>query len=68
MDQRMRKMMTKHKALYPSDDVDRLYASRKEGGRGLTSTEDCVDASIQRIEDYIDVVMLAKERHGEHNM
>ena len=45
--------MTMHKALYPRDDVDRLYVSRKEGGRGLASIEDSVDASIQRLEDYI---------------
>ena len=43
-----------HKALYPRDDVDRLYVSRKKGGRGLTSIEDSVDASIQRLEDYIE--------------
>ena len=42
-----------HKALHPRDDVDRLYVSRKEGGRGLTSIEDSVDASIQRLKDYI---------------
>ena len=38
-----------HKALHPRDDVDR----RKEGGRGFASNEDSVDASIQRLEDYI---------------
>ena len=43
--------MTMHKALHPRD---RLYISRKEGGRGLTSIEDSVDASIQRLEDYIE--------------
>ena len=49
--------MTMHKALHPRDDVDRLYASRKEeGGRGLASIEVSVDASIQRLEDY-------KEKH-----
>ena len=42
-----------HKALYPRDDVDRLCVSRKEGGRGLTSIEDSVHASIQRLKDYI---------------
>ena len=42
-----------HKALHPRDDVDRLYVPRKEGGRGLTSIEDSVDVSIQRLEDYI---------------
>ena len=53
MDQRTRKLMTMHKALHPRDDVDRLYISRKEGGRGLASIEDSVDASIERPEDYI---------------
>ena len=43
-----------HKALHPRDDVNRLYVSRKEGGRGLASIEDSVDASIQRLEDYIE--------------
>ena len=37
--------------LHHRDDVDRLYVSRKEGG--LASIEDSVDASIQRLEDYI---------------
>ena len=54
MDQRTRKLMTMHKALHPRDDVDRLYVSRKEGGRGLASIEDTVDASIQQLEDYIE--------------
>ena len=42
-----------YKALHPREDVDRLYVSRKEGGRGLASIEDNVDASIQGLEDYI---------------
>ena len=47
--------MTRHKALHPRDDVDRLYVSRKEGGGGgLASIEDTVDASIQQLEDYIE--------------
>ena len=54
MDQRTRKPMTMHQALHPRDDVDRLYASRKEGGRGLASIADSVDASIQWLEDYIE--------------
>ncbi len=28
------------------------YVTREEGGRGLASTEDSVDASIHRLEDY----------------
>ena len=54
MDQRTRKLMTMHKALHPKDNVDRLYVSRKEGGRGLANIEDTVVASIQRLEDYIE--------------
>ena len=53
MEQRTRKLMTMHKALHSRNDIDRLYVSRKEGGRGLASIEDSVDASIQRLEDYI---------------
>ena len=51
INQRTRKIMTMHKALHPRDDVDRLYVSRREGGRVLTNIEDTVDASIQRLED-----------------
>ena len=54
MDQRTRNLMTMHKVLHPRDDVERLYVPRKEGGRGLASIEDSVDASIQRLEDYIE--------------
>ena len=54
MDQRTRQLMTMHKALHPRDDVDRLYVSRKEGGRELASIEDSVAASIQRLEIYIE--------------
>ena len=46
--------MTMHKALHPRDDIDRLYVSRKEGGRGLASIEDSVYALIQRLEDYME--------------
>ena len=53
MDQRTRKLMTMHKALHSRDDVDGLYVSRKERGRGLASIEDSVDASIQQLEIYI---------------
>ena len=43
--QRTRKLMTMHKALHFRDDVDRLYVSRNEEGRGLACIEDSVDAS-----------------------
>ena len=46
--------MTMNKALHLRDDVDSQYVSRKEGGRGLARIKDSVDASIQRLEDYIE--------------
>ncbi len=54
MEQRTRKLMTMHKALHPRNEIDRLYVSRKERGRELASIEDSVDASIQRLENYIE--------------
>ena len=54
--QKTTKLMTMHKVLPPRDDVDRLYESRKEGGRGLSSIEDSVDVSIQQLEDYIEKI------------
>ena len=47
MNERTRKLMTMQQALHLRDDDDRLYVSRKEGGSGLVSNEDSVDASIQ---------------------
>ena len=41
-----------HKTLHPREDIDRLYISRVEGGRGLASIEDSVDALIQQLKDY----------------
>ena len=54
MDQRIKKLMTMYKALHNGDDVDRLYVSRKEGGRGLARIEDSIDTLIQQLEDYIE--------------
>ena len=46
--------MTMHKAIHHRVDMDRLYASRKEGGRGPARIEDSVDVSIKQLEDYIE--------------
>ena len=48
MDQKKRKLMNMNKALHPRDDIDRLYVSRKEGGRGYASIKDNVGASIHQ--------------------
>ena len=44
--------MIMHKALHPRDEVDRLYVSKKEGGRGFACIEDSVNASKQWLIDY----------------
>ena len=54
IDQKTRKLMTIYKALHPRNDVNRRFISRKEGRRGLACIEDSIDASIQRLEDYIE--------------
>ena len=40
-------------ALHLKSDVDRLYIPREEGGRGLTSIEDCVELAIRGLEMYV---------------
>ena len=67
MDQRTREIMAMHKALHPRNDVDRLYVSRKEEERGLGSTEDSVDASIQPLNVYIEKLITAT-RDNTDNM
>ena len=47
------------KVLHPRDEADSLFESENEGGIELTSIEDSLDASIQRLEDYI-----AKHKEG----
>ena len=46
-------MFTIYEALHPKSDVDRLYIPRKEGGRGLISTEECVELAIRGLEVYV---------------
>ena len=42
LDRKNRKLLTMHKGLHPKSDIDRLYDSRKEGGRGLVSCESTI--------------------------
>ena len=42
LDRKTRKLLAMHKALHPKSDVDRLYVSREEGGRGLMSCESTI--------------------------
>ena len=42
LDKKSRKTMRMYGGLHLKSDVDRLYAKRKEGGRGLISVEKCI--------------------------
>ena len=53
IDRKTRKLFTIYGALHPKSDVDRLYLPRKEGGRGLISTEDCIKLAIRGLEVYV---------------
>ena len=53
IDRKTRKLFTIYGALHPKSDVGRLYIPRKEGGRGLISTEDCVELAIRGLEVYV---------------
>ena len=52
IDRKTRKLFTIYGVLYPKSDVERLYIPRKEGGRGLISTENCVELAISGLEVY----------------
>ena len=54
MDQRKIKLMTMYKDLQTRGSMDRLYVSRKEGGRVLSSIDNSVEASIQVLVEYIE--------------
>ena len=49
---------------YIPEMIDRLFMSRKEGRRGLNSTEDSIDILIRQLEDYIN--KNKKVNYSEH--
>ena len=42
-----------NRALHPKADVDRLYVSRNDGGRGMKSVEECVRVEENGLSDYL---------------
>jgi hypothetical protein len=42
LDRKTRKLPTIHGQLHPKADIDRLYVSRKYGGRGLMQLEEAL--------------------------
>ena len=53
LDRKTRKLMTMYGVLHPKSDVDRIYISRKEGGRGLIGCEMCIRAEENNLGWYI---------------
>ena len=55
IDRKTRKLFTIYgvNTIYSKSDVDRLYIPRKEGERGLISSEDCVELAIRGLEVYV---------------
>ena len=42
-----------HRALNPKSDITRIYLSRKDGERGLTSVEDTIKLALPGLERYL---------------
>ena len=53
IDRRTRKLLTMHNGFYPKSNVDGLYLSRNEGGRGLIGVQDNVETAILRLRNYV---------------
>ena len=53
IDRKTRKMLTMYKMHHPKADKDRLYAKRKEGGRGLVQVQTAYKAEIINIAEYL---------------
>ena len=66
--QKDKKTMTMYWALYPGDNVDRLYIPRKSGGRGIISLEHCAEMKIKSMKKYVESrnerLVNAVEREG----
>ena len=48
-----RKALNMYQALHPRSNVDRLYLPRSEGGKGLLSLEECVNAEKRSLGQYL---------------
>ena len=58
--------MTMHKTLHPIDEKDRLYESRKEGGRELT--RGCINTRTQNaLKKQRQTYYSDQKQHKQHN-
>ena len=54
LDRKVRKLLTVNKFHHPKSNTHRLYISRKEGGRGVTSVLDCYEQECSSIAKYLE--------------
>ena len=52
-ERKTRKLLAMHKGLHRKSDVDRLYVSRKEGGRGLVNSESTIGGEENNLGWYL---------------
>ena len=60
--------MTMQKVLLIKVSIDRLYVSRKGSGIEFISIEDCVDVTIQGLEEYIKERLIAAANNSNVNL
>ena len=53
MGRKTRKILNMYQALHPRSSVDRLYLPCSEGGKGLLSLEECVNAEKRSLGQYL---------------
>ena len=53
MNRKTRKVLSMYQALHPRSNVDGLYFPRSEGGKGLLSLEECVNAENRFLGQYL---------------
>ena len=53
VDVKTRKLLTMHRGFHPKSNFQRLYATWKEGGRGLVSVQATIQNETQNIQEYI---------------
>ena len=53
MNRKTRKVLNMYQALHPRSNVGRIYLPRSEGGKGLLSLEDYVNAEMRSLGQYL---------------
>ena len=54
IDRKTRTLFTIYRGLHPKSDVDILNIPRKDEGRGLIATGDCLELAVKGWEVYVD--------------